>query len=393
MFNRYKRRVAKRGTDACAEAKESEDVEVRSATALKRLGQIRVGLIGPADPTMTGFAAGLQRSSDYVVVAPPDQADAARTSSKARTTPAILSAAAVVADPDVDLAAIFSTGEAAVADARTAIRAGRDIYLHSPLTIDMVELAALQTLAQDNNVRHIAGLPRRLSGALRFAGDLVKDGYVGQLQTANIEAETSALPDLDTPAAVSLPSMAMQAAELLDALFSVIGPPRALFGFQVAQGTARDATKAQTGKARVMSSGWAQLFVAGSLGDAAAFSVRFASRHRGKAAVRIRITGDDGDLALSQSHPFGSRRDLLRIAGARGSGLALRPLAVPKSYAWSTVGLPAAKSHAMLNIFAAFARDLHELTAVAPTLEDAVKLHRLSQAIVTSAETGRRVII
>lgn len=370
---------------------------MRSATALKRLGRIRVGLRGPFGPTMAGYVEALQRSPDYIVVdrhSETGEPPKSRVTPKGRPSLAIVPAPAAIPDPDVDLVAVFSTGEAAVAEARTAMRAGCDVYLHSPLTIGLSELTELHALAQDNNIRHIVGLPRRLSRTIRFAADLVKDGYVGTLQTADLDAETRTSPGLDTVAAWYPPQMAIEAAELLDTMFAVVGWPRLLFGFQAGQGASSGAISAQANKAQIVGgSGWGQLTVAGSLGDEAAFSIRFASRSRSRSAVRIKITGDDGDLVMSNSRQFGNYEDCWRMAGARGSGLVLRPLAVPKSYAWSADGSPAPKSRAILDIFAAFARDLHEVTALAPTLDDAIRLQRLSHAIIASAEGGRRVVV
>jgi hypothetical protein len=77
--------------------------------------------------------------------------------------------------------------------------------------------------------------------------------------------------------------------------------------------------------------------------------------------------------------------------GAHGDKLPLGPLPVPAQYdPLPKAGLPSAVMELAEN-YAAFARDLASGTKTAPTIRDAVRMHKLIDAAMESSETGCRV--
>lgn len=73
------------------------------------------------------------------------------------------------------------------------------------------------------------------------------------------------------------------------------------------------------------------------------------------------------------------------LAGGRGSDGHVQPIIAPDDY--SGGGLPGPARN-VAALYAAFARDLSEGTAVAPSFGDAVRLHRLVDRIARGASTA-----
>ena len=114
------------------------------------------------------------------------------------------------------------------------------------------------------------------------------------------------------------------------------------------------------------------------------------AHHRGGAAqagFSMVVEGTEGRLEVTApDHPHVNP---VTVRGARGRD-PLAPMALPEgrdAFA-DRAGTPA---HALLHTYAAVRDDLRDGTAVAPGFADAVRRHRLLDAIQRSAAAGRRV--
>jgi predicted dehydrogenase len=369
---------------------------VRSASALKRLGRIRVGLVGPTRRELASCIQALRQSPDYQVIGCLTTGEKMLADGEAvdATGHRFASIGQLVRHPDVDLVAVLSDGPGVQQSARLAALAGKDVYIDSLPAIGVAPLVELSALAQNNGVRNFVGLPRRLSPANRFIGDRLANGYVGKLRSASLRANIGVATEhpLDAPgesyAPEQLPAaMAFYAAEFLDAFFSITGPPLDLFGVVAAPSQPHSE---EDGSRR---NACGQLCIAGRLADDAVFSVHFERRKRSQSTLTLDVAGEEGKLKLSHSPALDDRRDRWLVEGGRGENPALRPLAIPKSYTWLSEGFLSARAMGLANIYAAFARDLHEGTNLAPTLEDAIRLFRLTGAVAASAEHGQRISV
>jgi predicted dehydrogenase len=79
----------------------------------------------------------------------------------------------------------------------------------------------------------------------------------------------------------------------------------------------------------------------------------------------------------------------LSLEGGRGDDREMERLEVPTSYLTGWPDDPVIGNVA--RIYARIAADLRDGTRTAPTFDDAVKLHRLVDAIETAADEGQRV--
>ena len=81
------------------------------------------------------------------------------------------------------------------------------------------------------------------------------------------------------------------------------------------------------------------------------------------------------------------------IEGAKCVAESLQPMPVPASYDWMPASeLPSAVLE-LGQLYAAHAHDVSEGTHIAPTFEDALRLHKLFDAMSLSTTTGKRVAL
>ena len=99
--------------------------------------------------------------------------------------------------------------------------------------------------------------------------------------------------------------------------------------------------------------------------------------------LRWEINGTDGDLLVTSPAANGNiQATELVLAGGRGSDAHVERVIARDDYSGAGLHGPARNVAAL---YAAFARDLNEGTAVAPSFGDAVRLHRLIDRIASGA--------
>ncbi|WP_257993360.1 hypothetical protein [Cupriavidus pauculus] len=136
-----------------------------------------------------------------------------------------------------------------------------------------------------------------------------------------------------------------------------------------------------------------QLMMRGRLAGDAVVSVHVEAGKRSGRGVTIDITGDEGDLRITNRSAFGGVGDDYVIEGARGQDVPLQPMAVPVAYdRLPPSDLPSAVLE-LAELYVAAARDLREGRHEAPTFADAVRLHELLDAAAESTRQGREVAL
>ncbi|MFE6489664.1 hypothetical protein ACFVGN_42965 [Streptomyces sp. NPDC057757] len=84
---------------------------------------------------------------------------------------------------------------------KAAIVVGKDVHGHRPLPNRTADSEELLALAEAKGVRHVAGLQRCMEPGSRYARDLVKHGYVGDVRAVRIAVDIDLL-GLVRPAAI-----------------------------------------------------------------------------------------------------------------------------------------------------------------------------------------------
>src|SRR6266480_4872592 len=92
----------------------------------------------------------------------------------------------MAAHPDIDLIAVVVRvpGHAALVEA--AENAGKDVFCEWPLAANLAEAQQLNNLARQKGVRTLVGLQGRSDPTLLYARELIQQGYVGEILTANL---------------------------------------------------------------------------------------------------------------------------------------------------------------------------------------------------------------
>jgi predicted dehydrogenase len=128
-----------------------------------------------------------------------------------------------------------------------------------------------------------------------------------------------------------------------------------------------------------------QLVLSGMLEDGVVISIHIEGGKRNGSGVQIDITGDQGDLKITNRSAFGDVGDDYVIEGAHGDNLPLQPLPLPDSYQrLPESSLPSAVLE-LAELYYVYAQDVADGSHGAATFEDAVRLHRLLDA----AKDGR----
>ena len=353
---------------------------------------IRVGLIGAGNWANHGHLRVLALLPEYEVVAIQARRPEAARAAAGRFGIATVaeSEEGLLAVAGLDLVLVLNTAPQHAATVRKAIAAGKDVYCEWPLTVDSATAAELVDLANAAGVRIVVGLQRRLAPHNRYVRDLIAQGYVGKLRSVRLHVSTNYF-QATLPAALrwTIPAenfsdvVAIYAGHFLDMLFHAVGRPSLVsailanqFPVKTVEGTGETfATTAPD-----------QLVLSGLIGADAVLSVHVEGGKRNGSGVQVDITGDEGDLRVTNTSAFGALGEDYVVQGARGDRQPLGPLPVPDSYRRvpDAPDLPSSVLE-LADLYAAFARDRAEGTATAPTFGDALWLHRFFDAMDVSA--------
>ena len=302
---------------------------------------------------------------------------------------------ALVQHPDIDLVIVLTTAPQHEEGVRAAIAAGKHVYSEWPLTPSTATSRSLVEAAKARGVHHIVGLQRRLAPHNRYLRDLLAQGFVGKLRSVRIHVSMNYFQALrgnalrwTIPVENFSSVVAIYAGHFLDMVFHATGWPLDVAALSVNQFP--KVTIRETGEV-FDSTAPDQLVMIGNLPDGAVVSVQVEGGKRNGSGVQIDITGDEGDLRITNPSPFGDVGDDYEIYGVKGDNVALEPMPVPSSYdVLPSSALPSAVLE-LAELYAAYAADVANGTQTAPTFEDAVRMHELLDAATESTATGRRV--
>jgi len=358
---------------------------------------IRVGLIGAGNWAHHGHLRVLTLLPEYEIVAIQSRRrEIAEAAATRFNIPHVLDTAEQVArHPDVDLTIVLTTAPQHHAGVRAAFAAGKDVYSEWPLSNSTALSKSLVELAQNSGKRHVVGLQRRLSATNRYVRDQIANGYVGKLRSVRMHVSMNYF-QANLPKALSWTAppenfssmMAIYAGHFLDALFAVVGQPANLTALTVNQFS--EITIIETGE-KIKTTNPDEVVVTGMLVSGGVFTAHLEGGKRNGSGVQIDITGDEGDLQITNTSAFGDVGDDYIIIGAHGDNLPLEALPVPDNYNWLPPSdLPSAVLE-LANLYVAYARDISAGTPLAPTFADAVRMHTIIDLIEHSSKTGSRV--
>lgn len=344
---------------------------------------IRVGIVGVGTWARHGHLRVLALLPQYKVQAVySERRERAEAAASEYDIPQVAdSLDALVNNPEVDLVVVLNTAPQHEQTVRAAIAAGKNVYCEWPLTTTTAASEQLVHLAKEAGVRHIVGLQRRHAPHNRYLQDLLQQGYVGQLRSVRMHVSTHYFQALranalrwTAPEENFSSIVSIYAGHFLDMLFTATGWPLSVSGLMISQFP--KVTLIETGEV-LDSTAPDQLVLNGLLENGAVISIHIEGGKRNGSGVQIDITGDQGDLKITNRSAFGGVGDDYVIEGAHGDDLPLQILPLPDSYQrLPESGLPSAVLE-LAELYHVFAQDLADGTHAAATFEDALRMHRL----------------
>jgi predicted dehydrogenase len=352
------------------------------------MSRIRVGIIG-ANPDR-GWAAQAHipalrsLSDDFEITAlSTTRRESADAASKLFGVPATFdNHQELVNSPDVDVVAVTVKVPHHLELATAALNAGKAVYCEWPLGNGLKEAETLAALAKEKGILAVAGLQARSAPPVAYVGDLVEQGYVGEvLSTTLIGSGMGWGPTVepynayanDKKNGATMLSIALGHAA--DALCYCLGEIRELSATMTVRRTSLMTTDDQVA-------------VTGLLEGGPAVSIHYRGGSSRGTNLLWEINGSDGDLQLTAT---GGQPQIweLDVHGGTGAQSSLESLPVPAKYRWAPPEVQGPSVN-VAQAYARFARDYREGTHLCPTFDDAVTRHRLLDAIERAAATGQR---
>ena len=294
--------------------------------------------------------------------------------------------------PDIDLVVVSVRAPLHYELVMAGLHAGKPVFCEWPLGATLAEAEEMANLARERGLCTAVGLQARSDPSIRYAHDLIAQGYVGEVLTANLSVMTQAVlergPSRSYQAvrANGANPLTISGGHAIDALCFILG--------EVVEVSARVTTR--IGEWRDQETGAAipvdapdSIAVAGRIESGAEVAIQVASVPAQPTGTRLEIYGRDGALFLT-APSAGTGPNQLH--GAR-SGDALAELAAPDEYMIVPEGTPSGPPR---NVAHAYAR-MADLSAAGqpfdPDFDLAVRRHRLLEAIERSSATGRAVTV
>ncbi|MDR5653815.1 Gfo/Idh/MocA family protein [Ruixingdingia sedimenti] len=359
---------------------------------------IRVGLIGASvDPARSwgtrAHVPALQHLPEYELAALcTTREETARAAAAAFGVPhAFWDARAMTASTAVDLVAIAVRTPLHGEMVQAALAAGKAVYCEWPLGATVEE--ARRTLAdtQAAGVVNMIGLQGRQNEAIRYARDLIAEGYVGRIVSVTMKVTQANFGPDETPgnaytadAANGATILTIAAGQALEAMCHAVGGLRRFSA--VVSNQHPVARIAPTGE-EIAKTAPDQVLIAGLLDGGAVVSVHI----RGGAApatsyARLEINGTAGDLVLSAPGAANLHRVALSVSGARRGEPVLRPLPVPASYG---IGIPEGPARYLGHNYVELARALRGGPPVTADFAHALRWQEMLAAIQRASDTGQ----
>lgn len=361
--------------------------------------KIRVGIIGGS--VNNGWAnsthiPAVQHLQEYelTAVATSNKESAAKSAEAFKATHGFDQIEELAQHPDVDMVVVSINVKEHYHAVKTVIPAGKPIYSEWPLGSTTEEAIEMQQWVEEHQIPTAIGLQARQAPAIKYVKDLLKGGYIGKVLSAQLK--------------VSMKGMGGKAdkstAYLFDHtyggnLLTIVGGHNIdAFTYMVGDFAELSATTAQQYaevelediQKVIQKTTDDQILVTGKLTNGAAASIHIQGGVKHQTGVTIEIFGDQGTIVLHapMTIQFGSH-DLL---GASSADAELQELTIPDTY-YSAPDSLQDDSGMVLNIaqvYRAFAQDIQEGTSLVSNFADAVKVHKLIDAIQKSAQTGER---
>ena len=313
----------------------------------------------------------------------------ARAASGVHGVPAYASAGALAEAEGVDLVVVTVRTPQHRDLVLPALGAGTPVFCEWPFAVDLREAEQMAAAAQ--GVPTFVGLQGRSSPTFRWLADLVAQGFVGDVLSVTV---SSTAREWGTPVAermrytldrdLGATMLAIAFGHAVDTVSMVVGELQDVVATTAVR---HPSVPLVPGGRHVPMTAEDQIAVSGTLPGGAVLSAHQRGGTASGAGFSMTVDGSDGTLVVTApDHPHVTP---VTVRGARG-GDRLTELALPEGYD-RFPRLARSPIHTLAHAYAGIRDQLLGGAAVVPDFDDAVRRHRLLDAIRRSAASGRRV--
>jgi predicted dehydrogenase len=334
----------------------------------------------------------LAEDFEIVGVANTSRASAEAAARECGLSHAFASVEDMVTSPDIDVVAVTVKVPHHQGIVNAAVDAGKHVYCEWPLGNGLEEARAMAARARERGVRSAVGTQARFALEVLHLRELLAEGFVGDVLSATLVGtgmswgpvvQQANEYTLDRRHGATM--MTIPLGHTLAALMSVLAPVAELSAMTACRRSS--ALNVDTGQSVPMTAE-DQVLVSGVLQSGAPLSVHYRGGMAHGSGLCWEINGSEGDLRITG--PGGHTQLVpLSLSGARDHETGMRPIALPECHAIDAADGPRVGN--VRRLYAALARDLRDGTSLAPTFDDAVKVHRVLAAIEQAAASGLRV--
>ena len=367
--------------------------------------KIRVGIVGATvTPGGSGWGANahvpaLKALPDFELVAVctahEDTAKASAAQFGARLS--FHDIDAMAAHPDVDLVVVCVRVPWHRDLVMAGLRAGKPVFCEWPLGANLAEAEEMAGLARERGLSTIVGLQGRSDPMVQHARDLIAEGAIGEVLTANLSIMTGASYERaagrlwQRERAAGANTLTIAGGHGIDAMCAILG--------EFAELSARATTcvtewKDTDANRMVPVDAPDAIAIAGRLTSGVEVAVQVAAVPVQPSGSRLEIYGREGSLLLASNGALSTGPN--RLYGAK-TGATMAEMTVPDRYTLVPEGTPPGSPRNVAQAYARFA-DASEAAAASaaaapPNFDLAVTRHRMIDAIERASSTGRSVTL
>ena len=293
-------------------------------------------------------------------------------------------------DPDVDLIVVCVRVPGHRELVMAGLQAGKAVVCEWPLGANVAEAEEMAGLARQRSLKTIVGLQARSDPAILYAADLVREGHIGEVLTANLNVATQAVLQRGPGRiwqgvrANGANTLTIAGGHAIDAMCAVLG--------EFAEVSARVSTRipewrTPEGKA-VPVDAPDSINVAGRMASGAEVSVSVAAVPSNPGGTVLQIYGREGALVVRADGSLNIGPSHVHAGKGKDS---MAPLPVPAKYKVAPAGTPGGQPYNVAQAYARAADALRGSGAFDVDFNLAVRRHKLIDAIERSSATGKSV--
>ncbi len=296
----------------------------------------------------------------------------------------------LVSDPDVEVVDVCVRAPYHYEVVMAALEAGKHVFCEWPLGANSPQADEMATLAKSKRVRTMVGLQSRYAPRFMYLRQLVSEGYLGKLLSANM---TMFLPGLMRPRPEGNTWSAQKEAgantlniatgHALDVFLWCLGELSEVMGTvatQVPQWAVADSDR----KVDVTSPD--NILLVGRLENGGLVSAHVASIPWHGTAFRMEAYGTEGTL-IAASDQMVEMIDPM-LLGAKSGDDRLQSLSPPESLRWVPPEVPEGVAVNMGQMFRRFAQVIREGGEAPPDFQEAARLHHTLDAVERASDTA-----